>query len=170
MKLDALFFKQNTVKVAKELLGKYVVRKIGRQKISGKIVETEAYCGTEDQACHASKGLTPRTEVMFGPPGVVYVYLIYGIYNCLNFVTEYEGYPAAVLIRGVDLPKCDGPGKLCRELDITREHNGLNLSNNSELWVEDKGALISPKDMKVSKRIGVDYAGEWKNKLWRFYL
>src|SRR3989344_7227500 len=116
MKLNREFFNRNTVVVARELLGKYLVRKIGSKIVRAKITETEAYCGPRDLACHASRGMTPRTKVMFGPPGRAYIYLIYGMYHCLNIVTEKEGYPAAVLIRGCEL--ADGPGKTCRDLKI----------------------------------------------------
>ncbi|MBX4190313.1 DNA-3-methyladenine glycosylase, partial [Candidatus Parcubacteria bacterium] len=115
-KLDRQFFEQKTLKVARELLGKYLVRRIGNKVIAAKITETEAYCGPNDKACHASKGRTSRTEVMFGKAGHAYVYLIYGMYHCLNIVTEKENYPAAVLIRGIG--SINGPGKLCRELKI----------------------------------------------------
>ena len=117
-RLDRKFFNRNTVLVAKELLGKFLVRRIGKKIIKARIIETEAYCGTKDLACHASKGLTERTKVMFGPAGFSYVYMIYGMYHCLNIVTEKEGNPSAVLIRALDCENCDGPGKLCRELKI----------------------------------------------------
>src|SRR3989338_6335159 len=103
IKLKHEFFNRKTLLVARELLGKYLVRKIGNKTIRAKIVETEAYCGPDDLACHASRGLTPRTKVMFGPPGHAYVYLIYGMYHCLNIVTEKKRWPAAVLIREVEL-------------------------------------------------------------------
>src|SRR3989338_6256216 len=101
MKLKREFFNRDTVVVAQELLGKYLVRKINGKIVKFRITETEAYCGSKDLPCHASKGMTPRTNVMFGPPGHAYIYLIYGMYYCLNIVTEKEGYPAAVLIRAV---------------------------------------------------------------------
>lgn len=166
MKLKRKFFNRNTVVVAKELLGKYLVRKIGNKKIRARIIETEAYCGQEDLACHASKGLTERTKVMFGPPGHAYVYLIYGMYHCLNVVTEKKGYPAAVLVRGCEL--ADGPGKLCRALNIDKRLNNIDLCSSKDLWLEDKGER--PSKIKKGKRIGVDYAGEYKEKLWRFFL
>lgn len=133
------------------------------------IIETEAYCGSEDLACHASKGLTHRTKILFGPPGFTYIYLVYGMYHCLNFVTEESGYPAAVLIRGINLPRGGGPGKLCQEMKIDRSLNGL-MVGNKKLWVEDRGIQIKVEDIRKGKRIGVDYAGEWKDKLWRFTL
>lgn len=153
--------------MARELIGKYLVRRIGEKIVSAKIVETEAYCGKNDLACHASRGLTERTKVMFGPPGYAYVYLIYGMYHCLNVVTREVGYPEAVLIRGCEL--ASGPGRVCRELKIDKKLNGVDLYLNKELWIEDRGEK-PPKKIKRGKRIGVDYAGKWKDKLWRFYV
>lgn len=175
-RLGRKFFNRNTVVVAQDLLGKYLVRKIPSTsseqavKISrAKIVETEAYCGPKDLASHASKGLTPRTKVMFGPPGHAYIYLIYGMYHCLNIVTEKENYPAAVLIRAVDLEGCNGPGKVCRELKIDKKLNGEDICLSKELWLES-GEKVPIRLIQKLKRIGVDYAGKWKNKLWRFSL
>ena len=165
-KLSRNFFNRNTVLVAKELLGKYLCRQADDKVIRAKITETEAYCGQEDLACHASKGLTERTKVMFGPPGRAYIYLIYGMYHCLNVVTREEGCPEAVLIRGCDL--ADGPGKLCRELKIDKKLNGIDLCGSKELWFEDRGER--PAKINKGKRIGVDYAGKWKDKLWRFWV
>lgn len=169
MRLNRKFFNRNTVVVAQELLGKYLVRKMGHKFVKAKITETEAYCGPTDLACHASKGMTPRTKVMFGPPGHAYIYLIYGMYHCLNIVTEKNGYPAAVLIRGVALEGMDGPGKLCRGLKINKQLNGADICLSKELWIEE-GENISYGKIKKSKRIGVEYAGKWKDKLWRFYI
>ncbi len=169
-RLDRKFFNRPTVKVAQELLGKFLVRKIGRKTLKTRIIETEAYCGSEDLACHASKGLTERTKVMFGPAGFLYVYMIYGMYHCLNIVTEKEGHPSAVLIRALDCEGCDGPGKLCRKLGIDRKLNAVDLTKNNSLWLEDNENKINSRQIKKGKRIGVDYAGKWKDKLWRFYL
>jgi len=155
--------------VAKELLGRFLVRKMGRKKIRAMITETEAYCGPRDLASHASRGRTKRTEVMFGPPGHAYVYLIYGMYYCLNIVTEAENYPAAVLIRAVDACGVNGPGKLCRFLKIDKSLNGEDLTRSRRLWVEE-GAKIKPNQIGRSKRIGVNYAESYKNKLWRFHI
>lgn len=177
MRLKREFFNRNTVIVAKELLGKFLVRKIGNKIIKSKIIETEAYCGTKDLACHASKGsawpagrLTPRTKVMFGPPGHAYIYMIYGMYHCLNFVTEKEGNPSAVLVRGVE--SLNGPGKLCRELKIDKKLNDADIVLSHELWVESASRRMEKRPIKIkkAKRIGVDYAGKWKDKLWRFYV
>ena len=169
MKLKRNFFNRDTVIVAQELLGKHLVRKIGNKIVRVKITETEAYCGPTDLACHASKGMTPRTKVMFGLPGHAYIYLIYGMYHCLNIVTEKEGYPAAVLIRGVELEGMDGPGKLCRGFKIDTRFNEADICLSKELWVED-GEEIPKNKIRKSKRIGVEYAGKWKDKLWRFSL
>lgn len=174
------FYDRPTLKVAKELLGKVLIKQVPVGIIRTKIVDTEAYVGPKDKACHASKGRTKRTEIMFGPAGFTYVYLIYGMYHCLNIVTEQEEYPAAVLIRGLeilegdlspDLPRrIDGPGRVCRFLEIDRTHNGLDATVGTTLWIEDHGLAVSPKQIQTLPRIGVDYAGEWAKKLWRFCL
>ncbi len=174
MKLPLSFYNRPTLKVAQDLLGKFLVRKVGNKKISGKIVEVEAYVGLDDLANHASRGKTPRNAVMFGPGGCVYVYLIYGMYHCLNFVTEEKDYPAAVLIRALELKNpldktANGPGKLCRYLKIDKKLNGEELNGN-KIWVEDRGIKISKKDIVKAKRIGVDYAKHCKDYLWRFYV
>lgn len=169
-KITTEFFNRSTIRVARELLGKYIVRKIGGKVMTGRIIETEVYRGPKDLASHASKGRTKRTETMFGPPGFAYVYLVYGMYHCFNIVTEKEGYPAAVLIRGLNLLGCDGPGKLCREFKIDRKFNGKDITDSQEIWLEDRGEKISNNKITATPRIGVDYAGEYKNKLWRFVL
>lgn len=180
--LARAFFNRPTLLVAKELLGKFLVRKIGRKIIVGMITETEAYCGPNDLASHASKGKTPRTEIMFGPPGYAYVYLIYGMHHCFNVVTEREGYPAAVLIRGAVLTpttlrhsqKCrsvvGGPGKLCRYLQIDKTLNREDLTKGTKLWLEDRSVKIKPSNIKRLPRVGIDYAGSYKNKPWRFVI
>ena len=166
------YFNRQTVRVARSLIGKYLVRVIDGRTLAGKIVEVEAYVGSEDKACHASKGRTQRTDVMFGPPGVAYVYLIYGMYHCLNVVTEREGFPAAVLIRAIDIDGelIDGPGRLCRSLQIDRSLNRADLTAGEFLWFEDRGVAVGRKDVETYPRVGVDYAGEWTKKLWRFRL
>ena len=184
MKLDRSFYDRPTLEVAPDLLGKILVRRLGRKKLSGIIVETEAYVGPQDLACHASKGRTPRTDVRFGPPGHAYVYMIYGFHFCLNVVTEREGYPAAVLIRALeplgnvevmrglrnspqpDIDIASGPGKLCKALSIARSLNREDLAGKT-LWIEDNG--LDPGPLLTSPRVGVDYAGEYKDKPWRFY-
>lgn len=184
--------------MARQLLGKYLCRRISGRTIRAQITETEAYCGTKDLACHASKGLTPRTKIMFGPPGHAYIYMIYGMYYCFNVVTREEGCPEAVLIRGTKVvsdqwsmtgknkyslsskkpaidyrplsTRLNGPGKLCRELKIDKKLSGVDVCKSRELWIEDSQEEIKSSQIKKGKRIGVDYAGKWKNKLWRFLL
>lgn len=169
------FFDRPVLEVAPELLGKYLVvgSRRGGVAAAHMITEVEAYDGAEDLACHASKGKTPRTEVMFGPAGHWYVYLIYGMYDMLNIVTGPEEHAAAVLIRGVEA--YDGPGKLTRGLGITREHNAALAApieaGGSGLWIEDRGQVVDSESIERTPRIGVDYAGpEWSQKPWRFVL
>ncbi len=178
--IDTKFFERQTEIVARELLGKYLYRQTDKGIYRAVISETEAYHGEEDLGCHCSKGLTPRTRVMFGPPGHIYVYLIYGMYEMLNFVTMPEGFPAAVLIRGLAFPeisfdngknfeplpvKTNGPGKLTRAFEITRKLNSLPLHPDTGLWLENG---IKPVKIKTTPRIGIDYAREWKHKPWRY--
>lgn len=166
------YFNRPTLTVARSLIGKYLVRRNGKGMIAGKIIEVEAYIGPKDKACHASKGRTPRTEVLFGPPGISYVYLIYGMYYCLNVVTERAGFPAAVLIRAVEVngELIDGPGRLCRAFEIDRSLDRLDMTSGEALWFEDRGATIPRGEIGMFPRIGVDYAGEWAKKPWRFRL
>lgn len=170
--LPQSYFSRPTLVVARSLVGKYLVRENGKGTIAGKIVEVEAYIGTEDKACHASKGRTARTEILFGPPGMAYVYLIYGMYDMLNVVTERAEFPAAVLIRAIEVDGelIDGPGKLCRELEIDRSLHRLDLTQGRSLWFEDRGSRVSRKQVGTFPRIGVDYAGAWAKKPWRFRL
>jgi len=186
--LPQSFYDRDTLKVARELLGSFLVRKIGRKIIRARIMETEAYMGEDDLASHASKGRTPRTEVMYGEPGHAYVYMIYGMYHCLNIVTEQKDFPAAVLIRSVEIaptpqsrrrdsspqtgeqaPLLNGPGKLCRFLEIDRSLNSWDVMKGERLWIEP-GAKVSSKDIHADKRIGIDYAKHSKENLWRFTL
>jgi DNA-3-methyladenine glycosylase len=169
LRAGAAFFDRPTVRVARDLLGMHLVRSLEGTVLRARIVETEAYHGPRDRASHASRGMTERTKIMFGPPGCVYVYLIYGMYHCLNFVTMPEGFPAAVLIRAVDLPGGNGPGRTCRLMHIDRSLNGL-APGNDRLWIELDGALAKRGRIAAGTRIGVDYAGPWKDKLWRFTL
>jgi DNA-3-methyladenine glycosylase len=173
MILPKNFFNRDTLKVAQELLGCVLVRKIGNKIIRGMITETEAYKGKKDLASHASKGRTPRTELMFGEAGRAYIYLIYGMYYCLNIVTEKKDYPAAVLIRSVkieniDYKKTNGPGKVCRELKIGKELNGWDITRGEKIWIE-RGIKVPSKNIKKAKRVGVDYAQHCREYLWRFY-
>jgi DNA-3-methyladenine glycosylase len=167
------FFLQSTLTVARELIGMRLVHRDGATLRAGRIVETEAYMGPRDRAAHSSRGRTARTEVMFGPPGHAYVYFIYGFWNCLNVVTAREGVPHAVLLRALEpLSGSDGrtfgPGLLCRSLGIDRRLNGADLLGE-RLWLERaprSGPL--PRIVRAT-RIGVDYAGEWASRRWRFY-
>lgn len=166
-KLNSDFFKQDAVTVAEKLLGKILVRVWEDGSVSRyKITETEAYLGEEDLACHASKGRTPRTEVMFAEGGCVYVYLIYGMYWMLNFVTGPENHAQAVLIRGVD--NIIGSGRVGKELKIDKSFYAESLLESKRIWIEDAPDVV---EFKTAARVGIDYAGEiWKNKLWRFML
>jgi DNA-3-methyladenine glycosylase len=183
MILKKSFYQKNTLYVAQDLLGCFLVRKINGRIIKGIITETEAYIGEDDLACHASRGRTPRTEIMYGEAGQAYVYMIYGMYHCLNIVTERKNFPAAVLIRGIKIVdknppllnkervgvRFDGPGKLCKFLKIDRKLNGLDLTRGKKLWIE-KGLKIKNSKIKNSRRVGLDYAKHCKHYLWRFYI
>lgn len=164
------FFARPALVVARELIGKFLVRRIDGVdgEIAGPIIETEAYIGPHDLACHASKGCTARTQVMFGPAGFWYVYLIYGIHWMLNVVTDTEDYPSAVLIRGVG--DWDGPGKLTKALAIDKQLNGRPASPTSGLWIEDRGYRPPRRLVQRTPRIGVDYSGDWAAKPYRFVL
>jgi len=161
--LGSDFFEQKTLKVARNLLGK----QLSFNGMKAIITEVEAYIGEEDPACHAAKGKTKRNLIMFGPAGYSYVYMIYGMYHCLNFVTEKEGFPAAVLIRsvvikGVQSSLLNGPGKLCRYLGITRQHNAMDII--STFFVADLGQKVSCiKTPRIGIKVGTD-------KLWRFVI
>lgn len=143
--------------------------------VAARIIETEGYLGPHDLACHTARGRTPRTEVMFGPPGHAYVYLIYGMYACLNFVTEPEGHGSAALIRAVELEEAgvlgavrlDGPGRLTRALSIDRTDNGRDLVSDAALWVEAPQRPVEA--VSEGPRVGVDYAGEWAAAPLRFW-
>ena len=177
MKRGKDFFEQNTLKAAKGLLGKTLCVKKDGKILKGIIVETEAYRGENDLACHASKGRTKRTEILYKKAGTVYAYLIYGMHYCLNIVTEKENYPSAVLIRGVAIDNVQhsmsnivsGPGRGCRHFGIDKTFNGLNVFGK-KIWIEDNGLKISPREIIKSKRIGVDYAKHCKDYLWRVNL
>jgi DNA-3-methyladenine glycosylase len=170
-KVDPQFFNRSTLAVARSLLGQHlvVVPRKGRARI-GRITETEAYLGPHDLASHSSKGRTARTEVMFGPPGRAYVYLIYGMHHCFNVVT---GNGAAVLIRSVEPvegfdQRSDGPGRLTRAMGIDLRHNGLVL-DGPPLMLE-KGADVPSRTVDRGPRVGVDYAKEWAAKPYRFWI
>lgn len=172
-KLPRSFYDRDTVLVARELLGKYLVhhsRGVGR---IGRIVEVEAYLGPHDLAAHSARGRTERTQVMFGPPGHAYVYLIYGIYHCMNVVTERAGHASAVLLRavepvqGVEGRTC-GPGLLCRAMKIDRRLNAHDLLSD-DFYIAAPPASAPIKIIK-RPRIGVDYAGRWAKRYLRFYI
>lgn len=205
-RLKRKFFNQPTLKVAKYLLGKYLVRKIGKNRLVGKILETEAYIGPNDRASHASFGKTERCKPMYDLPGIAYVYFIYGMYWMLNIVTEKKGRPCAVLIRAIEplknqkskrrIPseyknqKVDffemdkskikklkefkklgsGPGKLCRWMKIDGRFNGKDLTKSKNLFIVDSNEKIKERQIVSTTRIGVDYAGQWAKKPWRFYI
>lgn len=169
--LGEKFFIRSADRVAPDLLGKILVRQCGGETKRYRIVETEAYEGPLDKASHASRGRTARTEVMFGPPGRWYVYLIYGMYEMLNIVTGPEDHPGAVLIRGVKLDHVhlDGPGKVTKQLHITRALNAKKAAPKNGLWIEYAKPVPS-KAIERTPRIGVAYAEEWAGKPWRFVL
>ncbi len=158
--------------MARELLGMHLVHRIGAGVRTGRIVETEAYQGPQDRAAHSSRGRTARTEIMFGPPGHAYVYFIYGFWHCLNVVTAAEGVPHAVLLRAVEpvtglVERTCGPGLLCRAMGIDRSVNGADLCSGT-LWIERPPAVRAVR-VGRSPRIGVDYAGPWARRPWRFF-
>ena len=172
-KLPRQFYDRETALVARELLGKLLVHKSGKIERIGKIVEVEAYLGEHDLAAHSSKGLTDRTKIMFGPPGFAYVYLIYGVHHCMNVVTEREGNGAAVLLRAVEpvknlAGKTNGPGLLCRAMEIDRRLNGHDLLSDGFFIAAPE---VAEKFSVVKRpRIGVDYARHWAKRLLRFYI
>lgn len=180
-KLKKDFYNRPTLRIAKEVLGKYLVVNRNGKKLCGKIVEAEAYIGHSDPASHAYRGMTPRNKIMFGQPGFAYVYFTYGMYHCLNLVTEKKGVPAAVLIRalepieGIKIMKrrrkrkkleelTSGPGKLCQAMGITRELYGADLCGRT-IYLEDR----NKQSVKIvtTNRVGVD---QGKEKKWRFYI
>ncbi|HEY8554761.1 MAG TPA: DNA-3-methyladenine glycosylase [Burkholderiales bacterium] len=172
-KLSRAFYNRDTVVVAQALLGKHLVHVVDGVRRIGRIVEVEAYLGPHDLAAHSSRGLTPRTRVMFGPPGHAYVYLIYGMHWCMNVVTQREGTGSAVLLRAIEPVqnvegRTQGPGLLCRALGIDGRHNGHDLLSD-DLYIaappaRERFAIVR------RPRIGVDYAGHWARRLLRFYI
>lgn len=179
------FYQQPTLDVAEQLIGKLLVREINGHLLIGSIVETEAYIGKDDSACHAAKGLTPRTKVMFGKAGFSYIYLVYGMHFMLNIVTEKSNFPAAVLIRAVEPLKgitamqsyrnaelnnlCNGPAKLCQALAINKGLNNWDLTKGQYLWLEDTDKT-SKYEVARSTRIGINYANKKDREAkWRFY-
>lgn len=191
-RLNKEFFERDTKLVATDLLGKYLMRETSKGRMVGKVIEVEAYLGPKDKASHSyDNKKTDRTRVMYMKPGTLYIYLIYGLYYCLNVITEPEGIPCAVLIRqlfpinGIELMNenrnvkigknfrnlTDGPGKMCMALDITKtQFNGIDSCSQDSKLFFTKGEIINKDSITVSKRIGIDYAGEDKNRLLRFTL
>lgn len=192
-KLLRSFYVRPTLEVAKELLGKYLVRKIGKKEISGKIIETEAYIGPKDRASHAFGGkITPRNKAEYLIGGHIYIYLVYGMYWQLNITTFKAGKPECVLIRALDKKEASGPGKLCRYLKLdksftqakrrvgdegklrrrqTSSFYGEDLTKSRRIWLEDRGEKINPSQILATRRIGIDYAGlYWSRRKWRFVL
>jgi len=185
--LDRDFFVRDTLTVARELLGRRLVRVLDGSRLSGRIVEVEAYIGGGDQACHASHGRTRRNATMFGPPGHAYVYFIYGMHHCLNVVTEQEGYPAAVLIRalepleGVEAMRArrggvpnvrltSGPARLCQALEIDRWFDGADLCAPDALLLIEEDTAVPDEAVATSPRVGVRGDATALSAPWRFYI
>jgi len=179
-RLPRKFYTQQTLKIAKEMLGKYLVRKIGNKKLVGKIVETEAYIGPKDKASHAFGGKrTERNKAEWLIGGHIYIYLVYGMYWQFNISTGKKGQPKCVLIRALEpitqnsKPKtqnlANGPGKLCRWMKLNKSFYGEDLTKSKRIWLEP-GEKIKPNQIVAGKRIGIDYAKEWAEKPWRFYI
>jgi DNA-3-methyladenine glycosylase len=177
--LPRAFYARDALSVARELLGALLVLEDseapGAPRKVGRIVETEAYVGEHDLACHASKGRTARTEVLYGPPGHAYVYLIYGMYHCFNAVTDPEGQASAVLVRALEplegfLPgaRTDGPGRLCRAMGLSLRHNRQSL-HGPPLYLL-RGTPVPEAQVLRGPRIGVDYAGEWAREPLRLWV
>jgi len=167
------FFEQSTLRVARGLIGMHLLHAQGGKLRVGRIVETEAYLGPRDLAAHSARGRTARTEVMFGPPAHAYVYFIYGFWHCLNVVTQRAGVPHAVLLRALEpvsglSERTSGPGLLCRAMRIDGRLNGVDLLGNV-LWLERAPARAPAPRIRRAVRIGVDYAGDWAQRRWRFF-
>ena len=164
--LDKNFFEQNAYTVAQQLIGKWICRNINGEILKFQINETECYIGDGDTACHASKGMTPRTKVMWQSGGVCYVYLCYGMHNMLNFITGKDNEPEGVLIRGV--VGANGPGRATKAMQIDKTLYGESLLTQEKIWVEDDGKEYH---FICDKRVGIGYASqEDQDKLWRFIL
>ena len=173
-KLPRAFFDRDPIVVAQDVLGKHLVHVVAGVERIGRIVEVEAYLGPHDLAAHSSRGLTPRTRVMFGPPGHAYVYLVYGMHWCMNMVTQAEGLASAVLLRALEPVKnvagrTQGPGLLCKAMAIDGRLHGHDLQSD-DLFVAEPPAGGAPMRIVKRPRIGVDYAGHWARRLLRFYI
>jgi DNA-3-methyladenine glycosylase len=166
-KLQRDFFARDVLDVAPDLLSKILTIRSENGMIRGfSISETEAYRGSDDKACHASRGRTPRTDIMYREGGRLYVYFVYGMYWMLNIVTGAENDPQAVLIRGLE--NCNGPGRVTMLLGIDRSFYGEDLLTSKRIWIEDQGIIPV---YKTGPRVGINYAGEpWKSKLWRYFI
>ena len=163
-RLNTADYRKDAVSLAPTLLGKLLCRKTGKKTVKLRITETESYYGEDDTACHAHRGKTARTSVMYMEGGHAYIYLCYGVHWLLNIVSGKRDFPEVVLIRGVE--GFDGPGKLTKALSIDKTLNGENLVESKQLWIEDDGKRPTHKALK---RIGINYASEEdKNRLWRF--
>lgn len=172
-KLPRTFYDRTTVEVARDLLGKLLVKRDGNLVRIGRITEVEAYLGPHDLAAHTSRGITPRTRVMFGPPGYAYVYLIYGMHHCMNVVTDADGHGSAVLLRALEpIQNLDsntrGPGRLCKAMGIDLGYYGHDLCSD-ELFIAQP-PQAAPITIVERPRVGVDYAGEWADRPLRFYI
>jgi DNA-3-methyladenine glycosylase len=172
-RLTRSFYDRETILVARELLGKHLVHVSDGMERIGRIVEVEAYLGPHDLAAHSAKGRTERTKIMFGPPGYAYVYMIYGIYHCMNVVTEQEGHGSAVLLRAIEPVKhidgrTEGPGLLCKAMHIDRRLNGHDLVSSDFYIAAPPGD--EPFPMVRRPRVGVDYARAWRRRLLRLYI
>jgi len=165
-RLDATFYHRPCLAVARDLVGKILVHRVDGKELRLRISETEAYCGEQDTACHAHKGRTKRTEVMYAEPGTLYIYLCYGMHWLMNIVTGEKEQPEAVLIRAcVD---ANGPGKLTKCLGITGEQNWMRIDRTEDLWIEDDGFRCT---VETDKRVGIGYASqEDQARLWRFKM
>ncbi len=165
-KLTRTYFRQPATVLAPDLIGKLLCRRVPEGILKYRITETECYYSEEDTACHASKGKTERTKVLYEKGGTAYVYLCYGMHSLFNVVTGKENFPEAVLIRGVE--GYNGPGKLTKAMQIDRSLNGIDMTTSKELWIEDDG--VRP-DYIAAKRVGIDYATEeYRNILWRYII
>ena len=164
-RLGPAFYKKDVLEIAPSLIGKILVRKLPTgEELRFRITETEAYRGEEDSACHAKSGKTNRTKTLYEKGGCAYIYLCYGVHHLLNVVTGSENQPQAALIRGVE--SYNGPGKLTKAMRITKDLNGIDLTESEEIWIEDDG---TKPEYVTGKRIGIDYADEYyKNIEWRF--
>jgi DNA-3-methyladenine glycosylase len=185
-RLGRAFYARDTLTVARELLGQRLVRCCSGQRLSGRIVEVEAYVGQADEACHAAKGRTARNAVMYGPPGYAYVYFVYGMHHCVNAVTEQEGYPAAVLIRALEplegieamhenrkgregVETTNGPAKLCYALDIDLSLNGTDLVSGQALWIE-RDQAVDVARVASGPRVGVRGDEHALTVPWRLWI